>query len=101
MKRKLGFLMTLVIALCTSSAWAQSVVSVGTNLDFSDGTPVDNGICTYAKDMESNGTTYSQMLEVTGWTIEGENGDARAAGLFAYGSGYWLGSKENIAPATT
>lgn len=100
MKRKLGFLMTLVIALCTSSAWAQSVVSVGTNLDFSDGTPVDNGICTYAKDMESNGTTYSQMLEVTGWTIEGENGDARAAGLFAYGSGYWLGSKENIAPAT-
>ncbi|MBQ3237458.1 MAG: DUF5013 domain-containing protein [Bacteroidaceae bacterium] len=100
MKRKLGFLMTLVIALCTSSAWAQSVVSVGTNLDFSEGTPVDNGICTYAKDIESNGTTYSQMLEVTGWTIEGENGDARAAGLFAYGSGYWLGSKENIAPAT-
>ena len=46
MKRKLGFLMTLVIALCTSSAWAQSVVSVGTNLDFSEGTPVDNGICT-------------------------------------------------------
>lgn len=92
--------MTLVIALCTSSAWAQSVVSVGTNLDFSEGTPVDNGICTYAKDIESNGTTYSQMLEVTGWTIEGENGDARAAGLFAYGSGYWLGSKENIAPAT-
>lgn len=100
MKRKLGFLMTLVIALCTSSAWAQSVVSVGTNLDFSEGTPVDNGICTYAKDIESNGTTYSQMLEVTGWTIEGENGDARAAGLFAYGSGNWLGSKENIAPAT-
>ena len=92
--------MTLVIALCTSSAWAQSVVSVGTNLDFSEGTPVDNGICTYAKDIESNGTTYSQMLEVTGWTIEGENGDARAAGLFAYGSGNWLGSKENIAPAT-
>ena len=100
MKRKLGFLMTLVIALCTSSAWAQSVVSVGTNLDFSEGTPVDNGICTYAKDIESNGTTYSQMLEVTGWTIEGENGDARAAGLFAYGSGYWLGGKGYNVPAT-
>ena len=51
MKRKLGFLMTLVIALCTSSVWAQSVISVGTNLDFSEGTPVDNGICTYAKDI--------------------------------------------------
>ena len=100
MKRKLGFLMTLVIALCTSSAWAQSVVSVGTNLDFSEGTPVDNGICTYAKDIESNGTTYSQMQEVTGWTIEGENGDARAAGLFAYGSGNWLGGKGYNVPAT-
>lgn len=99
MKRKLGFLMTLVIALCTSSAWAQSVVSVGANLDFSEGTPVDNGICTYAKDMESNGTTYSQMLEVTGWTIEGENGDARAAGLFAYGLGHWLGGKGYNVPA--
>ena len=92
--------MTLVIALCTSSAWAQTVVSVGTNLDFSEGTPVDNGICTYAKDIESNGTTYSQMLEVPGWTIEGENGDARAAGLFAYGSGHWLGGKGYNVPAT-
>ena len=100
MKRKLGFLMTLVIALCTSSVWAQSVISVGTNLDFSEGTPVDNGICTYAKDIESNGTTYSQMLEVPGWTIEGENGDARAAGLFAYGSGNWLGGKGYNVPAT-
>lgn len=92
--------MTLLIALCTSSAWAQSIVSVGTNLDFSEGTPVDNGICTYAKDIESNGTTYSQMLEVSGWTIEGENGDARAAGLFAYGSGHWLGGKGYNVPAT-
>ena len=57
MKRRLSLLMTLVIALCTSSAWAQSVVSVGTNLDFSEGTPVDNGICTYGKDMATNNTT--------------------------------------------
>lgn len=92
--------MTLVIALCTSSAWAQSVISVGTNLDFSEGTPVDNGICTYDYDTEKNGTTYSQMLPVTGWEFGVENGNARSAGLFAYGSGYWLGSKENIAPAT-
>lgn len=93
--------MTLVVMLlCTSSAWAQSVVSVGTNLDFAEGTPVDNGICTYAKDMETNATTYSQMLEVAGWTIEGENGDARAGGLFAYGSGHWLGGTGYNVPAT-
>ena len=92
--------MTLLIALCTSSAWAQSIVSVGTNLDFSEGTPVDNGICTYAKDIESNGTTYSQMLEVTGWTLGVENGDARAGGLFAYGSNHWLGGTGYNVPAT-
>ena len=101
MKRKLRFLAALAVTiLCTGSAWAQSVISVGTNLDFSEGTPVDNGICTYAKDIESNGTTYSQMLEVPGWTIEGENGDARAAGLFAYGSEIWLGGKGYNVPAT-
>lgn len=92
--------MTLLIALCTSSAWAQSIVSVGTNLDFSEGTPVDNGICTYAKDIESNGTTYSQMLEVSGWTLGVENGDARAGGLFAYGSNHWLGGTGYNVPAT-
>ncbi len=99
MKRKLSFLMTLVIALCTSSAWAQ-VVSVGTNLDFLEGTPVDNGICTYAKDIAANNTTYSQMLAVTGWEFGVENGDARAGGLFAYGSGYWLGGTGYNVPAT-
>lgn len=99
MKRKLGFLMTLVIALCTSSAWAQSVVSVGTNLDFSEGTPVDNGICTCDYDMEKNNTVYSQMLAVTGWELGNENGNNRAAGLFAYGSGYWLGGTGYNVPA--
>lgn len=101
MKKRFTSLMTLVVMLlCTSSAWAQSVVSVGINLDFAEGTPVDNGICTYAKDMETNATTYSQMLEVAGWTIEGENGDARAGGLFAYGSGHWLGGTGYNVPAT-
>ena len=52
MKRKLRFLAALAVTiLCTGSAWAQSAISVGTNLDFSEGTPVDNGICTYAKDI--------------------------------------------------
>ena len=101
MKRKLRFLAALAVTiLCTGSAWAQSAISVGTNLDFSEGTPVDNGICTYAKDMAANNTSYSQMLEVTGWTLGVENGDARAGGLFAYGSDYWLGGTGYNAPAT-
>lgn len=70
------------------------------NLDFSKGTPIDNHICTYAKDVESNGTTYSQMQPVTSWNMAVENGDARAAGLFAYGSNLWLGSAGNYVPAT-
>jgi hypothetical protein len=70
------------------------------NLDFSQGTPIDNHICTYAKDVTANGTTYSQMQPVTGWDIAVENGDARAAGVFAYGSNMWLGSAGNYVPAT-
>ena len=101
MRRKLSFLTALAVAiLCTGSAWAQSAISVGTNLDFSEGTPVDNGICTYAKDMATNNTSYSHMLEVSGWQLGVENGDARAAGLFAYGSGNWLGGTGYNVPAT-
>lgn len=92
--------MTMVIALCTSSAWAQSVISVGTNLDFSEGTPVDNGICTCDYDMEKNSTVYSQMQAVTGWELGNENGNNRAAGVFAYGSNHWLGGTGYNVPAT-
>ena len=70
------------------------------NLDFSQSTPIDNHICTYAKDVTANGTTYSQMQPVASWDIAGENGDARAAGVFAYGSNLWLGSAGNYVPAT-
>lgn len=70
------------------------------NLDFEASTPIDNHICTYAKDMETNGTTYSQMQPVTSWDMAVENGDARAAGVYAYGSGKWLGSAANVVPAT-
>ena len=99
--------MTLVIALCTSSAWAQSIVSVGTNLDFSEGTPVDNGICTYGKDMAGNNTTYYGELAVEGWTAQpqgttdekGYENSSLAGGLFAYGSGHWLGGTGYNVPA--
>ena len=101
MKRKLRFLTALAVAiLCTGSAWAQSAISVGTNLDFSEGTPVDNGICTCDYDMEKNNTVYSQMLAVTGWELGNENGNNRAAGMFAYGSNHWLGGTGYNVPAT-
>jgi len=70
------------------------------NLDFSQSTPIDNHICTYAKDVTANGTTYSQMQPVANWEMGVENGDARAAGVFAYGSNMWLGSAGNYVPAT-
>ncbi len=69
------------------------------NLDFALGTPAVVGICTYAKDIAANGTTLSQMQEVPGWTIV-ENGDARAAGIFTYGSGVWNGGTGYNVPAT-
>ena len=74
----------------------------GANLDFAESTPLTNGICTYAKDMETNGTTYSQQQPVEGWDIAVENGDARAGGVFAYGAdeNAWLGGKGYVAPAT-
>lgn len=57
------------------------------------------GVCTYAKDMETNGTTYSGMIPVTGWT-PAENGDARAAAAFKYGSNVWLGGTGYNVPET-
>ena len=72
------------------------------NLDFEEGAPVagdDAGICTYAKDVAANNTTLSGMQEVPSWTFGNENGDARAAGLFAYGSDKFLGGSGFNVPA--
>lgn len=70
-----------------------------TNLDFEAGDAIDNGICTYDYDMAKNSTTYSGLQPVTGWT-EGENGNGRAAGVFAYGGTPWVGGTGFTAPAT-
>ena len=75
-------------------------VSTGKNLDFSESTPVDNHITTYSKDMEKNGTTYCNMLPVTGWNFGVANGDAVAAGVFAYGGTPWIAGAGFLAPAT-
>ena len=54
------------------------------------------GIRTYNKDIK--GEEVAQMQAITGWTIA-ENGDARAAGIFAYGSESFLGGEGYVAPA--
>ena len=68
------------------------------NLDFSESTPVGVGIHTYAKDIQ--GSNLAQMQPVEGWTMGVENGDARAAGVFAYGDGNFVGGDGYIVPAT-
>ncbi len=70
------------------------------NLDFSESTPIDNHICTYEKDEEKNGTTYSQMQPVTEWDFGVANGDAVAAGVYAYGGTPWIAGAGFLAPAT-
>lgn len=54
------------------------------------------GIRTYAKDIK--GEEVATMQEIAGWNIVA-NGDARAAGIFAYGSAAFLGGEGYVAPA--
>ena len=78
-----------------------------TNYDFSIGTPIDNHVCTYGKDMAANGTTYYGAQSISGWTNasvgETDSGypDSKLAGaLFAYGGTPWLAGSGTTAPAT-
>ena len=79
---------------------ATSVEKVKTTLDNAGFEVSDEsnaiGIRTYQKDIKDE--EVAQMQEVTGWTIV-ENGDARAAGVFAYGSESFLGGEGFVAPA--
>ncbi len=100
MKQKLLNLAAALL-LCSASASAQTDVTSTylTNADFSQGTPITVGTCTYNKDKATNGTDYAQLVPVAGWDIPA-NGDARAGGLIAFGSGVWIGGPGYIAPAT-
>ena len=80
------------------------------NLDFEESTPIDNGICTYARDMAKNSTTYFGAQPVEGWNVlnvtdnvyEGSDRgalDQKAAGVLAYGSSVWIGGTDYKAPA--
>lgn len=93
--------LTAALAMGTG-AWAQTDVTSQylTNADFSQGTPVSVGVCTYAKDMEGNKTEYSRLVAVEGWEFGVENSDARAGGLVAFGSDAWMGGPGYVAPVT-
>lgn len=68
------------------------------NAHFLLGTPLDNGVCTYAKDKGDNDTPYAGMQPVQDWiSSDGKTDvDGKAAGLFPVGGGEttWLGSKD-------
>ena len=103
--------MTLIAGAWSLSANAQQqdvTATYLTNADFSSGTPIDNGICTYGADMSGNGTTYYGAQAIDGWTnasvgtaADGYNDCGLAAGLFAYGSTYFLGGTGYTAPTGT
>lgn len=77
------------------------------NSDFSSGTPIDNHVCTYGRDMEKNGTTYYGAQPITDWTnasvgsLENDYENNQLAGaIFTYGGTPWLAGSGNTAPAT-
>ncbi len=97
MVKRLHYCLMMLLMAMSSSVFAQ--VEVGKNLNFAEGTPAVVGVCTYAKDTANNKTSLSQMQEVPEWVIA-ENGDARAGGVFTYGSNVWLGGTGYNVPAT-
>ncbi len=65
----------LILSIATLFAVTSSQAAVGDDLtskylknaDFSQGAVIDNGICTYDRDMEANGTVYFGQQAVEGW----------------------------------
>ncbi len=107
MKRKLLF--AIVALLCSIGSWAQTDVTTTylTNANFATGTPIDNHVCTYGKDMADNSTTYYGAQEIDNWTNAsvGTTADTYdncglAGALFAYGGTPWLCGSGYTAPAT-
>lgn len=68
------------------------------NPHFDSDSPVEVGICTYAKDKEANGTQYSGMQPVSSWVSSMPGKDGPASGVFAIGSKAFVGGKDFLAP---
>lgn len=99
MKKKLLFAAAMLLAAVGVNAQTDVTSTYLTNADFSQGTPITVGTCTYEKDKGANNTNYAQLVPVEGWDIPA-NGDARAGGLIAFGSGVWIGGPGYVAPVT-
>ena len=105
MKRFTTLVLTAVLALCGTTAFAQNSYTILSEIDlvngdFSADTPVDRLVRTYAKDLQDNGkgaggAEMYGMQPVTGWTASrptdnikadpsAVGGDAAAAGVYPY-----------------
>lgn len=91
-----GAVTTLRSAITTAAAKitlqsGENITFMVENADFESSTPVVGGITTYDYDAATNGTSFSRMQVVEGWTI-GENGNAKSSGVFEFGTTPFLGS---------
>ena len=70
------------------------------NANFESSTALTGGVCTYAYDCAKNGVFYSQMQQVEGWEVVG-NDNGKAAGVLAYGSSTWIAGSSYTASSVT
>lgn len=99
--KKIRLLTLAAFAMMATGAWAQTNVTSTylTNADFSQGTLASPAITTYDYDMEKNNTTFCNLVQLDGWTAV-DNGNGKAGGPIAIGSGVWVGGADFKAPAT-
>ena len=96
---------TLRAAISTAAAKivlleGENITFMFENADFESSTPITGGITTYDYDAAKNGTSFSRMQVVEGWTIA-ENGNAKSAGVYEFGTTSFLGSKGDSYKAPT
>lgn len=95
-----GEIETSVTATVDVTVTSVPLITEAVNLDFAQGPVITSHIRTYEKDKTDS--DLAQMQAVTGWSFGVANGDAKAAGVMAYGSSYGMGSNSSsfYAPAT-
>lgn len=98
---KLKNLLAAALLVSSAGAWAQTDVTSTyiTNADFSQGTLASPAITTYDYDMTKHNTTFCNLVALDGW-IAVDNGNGKAGGPVAIGSGVWIGGEGYTAPPT-
>lgn len=98
MKNKIFFFLGLLLASLGIMAQTDVTNQYLTNAGFDEETDfVGSVVYTYASDANNNGGV-SSCQQVTGWSADAV-GDAKAGGVFHYGSGYGLSGTSYIVPA--